>query len=148
MIIEYSEMDDVCESNGIAPKTWFGANGGEKSYYVLVWEWNYARQVIERDGLICFQVTVHCQDCYTCKERIAFVKQQLADQNVQCFWTHEPDNPSLYVTVGPPPEGVSAEAYLSHLLQWPVISKSRLEKGRSKRRKTKAGSRNRRHIVQ
>lgn len=148
MIFEYSEMDDAYD--GIAPKTWFAATGSEKSYNVIVWGWSRSRRVIERDGLVCFQVTVHNQEswCYTCKERLLFVTQQLSDHNVQCFWTHDPDDGSLYVTVGPPPQGISVEIYLSRLLQWPVIIESSLREGASKRRKkSKGGSQKSRHIV-
>jgi hypothetical protein len=109
--------------------------------------WTYPRQIIEKDGLVCFQVTVDGEGCSTCKERVAFVKQQLADQNVRCFWTLDPDNFLLYVTVGPPPHGVSVEDYLSRLLQWPVLTESSLEEWRSKQQKRKPRSRNRRHIV-
>ncbi len=144
-------MDEVYDSNGIVLKTWFAAKGSESknnSYYVIVWGWNYHRRIIERDGLISFQVTVHSHDCYNCKERVCFVKQQLADQSVQCFWTYESDDASLYVTVGPPPQHASVEMYLSFLLGLPVVRYSSPSQGRSKQRQTKAGSRNRRHIVQ
>jgi hypothetical protein len=145
------KMDDVYDSYGIVLKTWFAAKRSESkknSYYVVVWEWNYHRRIIERDGLISFQVTVHCRDgnCYTCRERVSFVNQQLVDQNVQCFWTHEPDDDSLYVTVRPPPQRPSADVYLSFLLGLPIARYSSLR--RRKQRQTKAGSRNRRHSVQ
>jgi len=140
-------MDDVYDD--IAPKPWFAATGSEKIYYVTVWGWSHSRRVIERDGLVCFQVTVHNQDswCYSCKERLLFVKQQLANGNIQYFWTHEPDDASLYITVGPPPQGVSVEIYLSGLLQWPLTMDGRPEKGRGKRRKIKGDSHKRHHIV-
>jgi hypothetical protein len=143
--------DDFYDSYGIVLKTWFAAKKSESkknSYSVIVWGWNDHRRIIERDGLISFQVTVHSQDrdCYTCKERVCFVKQQLADQNVQCFWTYESDDASLYVTVAPPPQRPSAETYLSFLLGLPVVRYS--SRCSSKQRQTKAGSRNRRHIVQ
>jgi hypothetical protein len=100
-------MDEVYDRYGIVLKTWFAeaSEFRKNSYSVIVWGWNYHRRIIERDGLISFQVTVHGQDCdcYTCKWRVCFVKQQLADQNVQCFWTCESDDASLYVTVGSPP---------------------------------------------
>jgi hypothetical protein len=116
-------MDDTYNSNGIALKTWFATS------------------------LICFQVAVHHPDsCFTCKDRVSFVKEKLVIQNVQCFWTRQPDDGTLYVTVGPPPDGLSVEKYLSFLLDGPVIMESRSEEGRSKRKKS--GSRNRRHIAQ
>jgi hypothetical protein len=145
-------MDDDYDSYyGIAVKTWFGPKGNEKnSRYVNVCGWHYGRWIIERDGLISFQVTVHSQEhhCYSCKDRIGFVKQQLADQNVQCFWTCEPDDGSLYVTVGPPPPGTSAEMYLSCVLGLPVQMYSSSTQRARKQRKKKAGSRKRRHILQ
>jgi hypothetical protein len=89
-------MDEVYDRYGIVLKTWFAeaSEFRKNSYSVIVWGWNYHRRIIERDGLISFQVTVHGQDCdcYTCKWRVCFVKQQLADQNVQCFWTCESDD--------------------------------------------------------
>jgi hypothetical protein len=146
-------MDDIYDSYGIVLKTWFAAKKSESknhSYYVRVWGWDHQRRIIERDGLICFQVTVHSQerDCYTCKERVSFIKQQLADQNVECFWTSESDDASLYVTVGPPPVRASTETYLSFLLGLPVVRCGSRSKGPSKHRQTKAGSRNRRQIIQ
>jgi hypothetical protein len=146
-------MDDDYDSYGIAIKTWFAAKGDEShknSYYVRVEGWHYDRRIIKRDGLISLQVTVHCQDrcCYTCKERVCFVQQQLANHNVQCFWTCEPENGSLYVTVGPPPPGTSAEIYLMLLLELGVIRCTSLKKAPTKQRKAKGGSRKRRHIIQ
>lgn len=143
------EMDDTYDTNGIALKPWFAIKPNENIYYLTVLGWSYPRRVIERDRLVCFQVTVHRQDscCFTCTERVCFVKEQLAVHNVQCFWTREPKDGSLYVTVGPPPDSLSVEKYLSFLLKWPIIMDSRPEEGRSKRRK-KGGSRNRRYIVQ
>lgn len=144
-------MDDDYDSYyGIAVKSWFGAKGTESnSYYVIVENWHYDRRIIERDGLISFQVTVHCEDsyCYTCKDRVRFVQQQLAAQNVQCFWTYEPDEASLYVTVGPPPKRTSAEMYLMLLLELGIMRCTSLKKP-SKQPKTKGGSRKRRHILQ
>ncbi len=113
-------MDDVYDSYGIAAKLWL-ATTNENSYHVTVCGWSHLRRVIERDGLICFQVTVDSQGCSTCQERVSFVKQQLVNHNVRCFWTLEPDDFSLYVTVGPLPEGLSVVDYLSFILQWPVI---------------------------
>ena len=143
-------MDDDDESYyGIEVKAWCGAKGTESnSYYVIVENWHYDRRIIERDGLISLQVTVHCEDrcCYTCKQRVHFVQQQLANQNVQCFWTYEPEDASLYVTVGPPPERTSAEIYLMLLLQLAIIRRTSLKRP-TKRPKMKTGSRKRRRIV-
>jgi hypothetical protein len=83
-MVSTMKMDDIYESYGIVPKTWFAAKGSESknnSYYVMVWGWSDRRRIIKRDGLISFQVTVHSQRCYTCAERICFVKQQLTDRN-------------------------------------------------------------------
>src|SRR5215207_2131157 len=133
-------MDDDYDSYyGIAVKRWFGAKRTESnSYYVIVENWHYDRRIIERDGLISFQVTVHCEDsyCYTCKDRVRFVQQQLAAQKVQCFWTYEPDEASLYVTVGPPPKRTSAEMYLMLLLELGIMRCTSLKKP-SKQPKTK-----------
>jgi hypothetical protein len=144
-------MDDDYERNGITLKPWFAAKESESmenSYYVTVWGWYYDRRVIERDGLICFQVTVHSQEehCWSCEQRVSFVKQQLAKQNIQCFWTQEPGSPSLYVTVVPP-QGTSAEKYLTFILDWPLIMASSWRQAHSKQPQTKARSRKRRHIV-
>ena len=145
-------MDDVYDRYGIVLKTWFAEESEPRknSYSVIVWGWKYHRRIIERDGLISFQVTVHSQDdcnCYTCKWRIRFVKQQLADQNVQCFWTYESDDASLYVTVGSPPQNPSVETYLSILLGLPIERCSSPRQRSSKKRQTKARSRNS-YIVQ
>jgi hypothetical protein len=123
-------MDDFYDSYGIVLKTWFAEKGSESIYNVLVSGWSDLRRIIERDGLISFQVTVHSQDrdCFTCKERVRFVKQQLADRNVQCFWTCDSDDDTLYVTVGPPPPRTSAERYLSRLLILPMIRYGRPRK--------------------
>jgi hypothetical protein len=141
--------DDYDSYYGIAVKPWFATMGTEsKSYYVIVETWHYDRRIIERDGLISLQVTVHCEDshCYTCKQRVRFVQQQLANQNVQCFWTYEPEDASLYVTVGPPPKRTSAEIYLMLLLELGIIRCTSLKEP-TKQRKTKTGSRKRRRIV-
>jgi hypothetical protein len=117
-------MDDVYDTYGIVLKTWFAEEGSESSYNVLVSGWSDLRRIIEKDGLISFQVTVHSQDrnCYTCKERVRFVKQRLADRNVQCFWTCDSDDDTLYVTIGPPPpQRPSPQMYLTFLLGLPVI---------------------------
>ena len=144
-------MDDDYESYyGIEVKTWCGAKGTESnSYYVIVEGWRDERRIIKRDGLISFQVTVHPEDsyCYTCKDRVRFVQQQLADRNVQCFWTCEPDDASLYVTVGPPPKRTSAEMYLMLLLELAIMRCTSLKKARTKQPKTKGGSPKRRHIL-
>ena len=106
--------DDFYDRYGIVLRTSFAAVQSEPIYNVLVWGWGNQRRIIERDGLISFQVTVH-SDCCTCGQRVRFVKQQLADENVPCFWTYEAG--SLYITVGPPPpQRPSAEMYLSFLL--------------------------------
>jgi hypothetical protein len=146
-------MDDVYHRYGIVLKTWFasGSESTENSYHVLVCGWNYHRWIMERDGLISFQVTVHGQDrdCYSCKERVQFVKQQLADQNVECFWTTERDyEDCLFVTVGPKPPCTSVEIYLSRLLGLPMIRDRTPRKKPSKQRQIKAAGRNNRHIVQ
>jgi hypothetical protein len=108
--------------NGITPKTWAGVAGGENRYYVTGLGWTHRRRVIERDGLICFQVTVGPErSCTTCAKRVSFLKQQLANQNIQHFWTCEPDDDSPYVTVRPPHPSVSSDKYLSFLLEWPVV---------------------------
>jgi len=146
-------MDDVYDRYGIVLKTWCAAEEGESrknSYSVIVWGWNYHRRIIERDGLISFQVTVHSPhdcNCYTCEWRVRFVTQQLADQNVQCFWTYESDDDSLYVTVGSPPQRLSPETYLSILLGLLIERCSSPRQQPTKKRKTKARSRTNRHIV-
>ena len=147
-------MDNVYDSYGIVLKPWFAAKGSESktnSYYVMVWGWSKLRRIIKRDGLISFQVTVHHKEnrvCYTCAERICFVKQQLVDQNVQCFWTTEPDYEDfLFVTVGPNPPRTSVERYLSRLLRLPMIRYRMSRKNPSKQRQTKAAGRNNRHIT-
>jgi hypothetical protein len=144
-------MADAYDNDyGIELKTWSAAKNGESnknSYYVRVWVWSHLRRVIERDGLISLQVTLHQEDrgCYTCKERVIYVKEVLAEQNVPCFWTREPDDGCLYVTVGPLPQHTSVEKYLSFLLVLPINRYTSQEKGR---RQTKGSSRKRRHVVQ
>jgi hypothetical protein len=147
-------MDHVYDRYGIVPKPWFAAKGSESknnSYYVMVWGWSRLRRIIKRDGLISFQVTVHHREnrvCDTCAERIRFVKQQLADQNVACFWTAEPDYEDfLFVTVGPKPPRTSVERYLSRLI-FPMIRYRTPRKNPSKQLQTEAAGRNNRHIVQ
>ena len=146
------EMDNPYDAYGIVLKTWFAPKENESrenSYEVYVSGWSHSRRLIERDGLVSFQVTVHSQErnCYTCKERVCFIKEQLANQNVQCFWTYEPDDASLYVTVGPPsPElrrypRLTPELYLSFLLGQIIYRPSQ---SRIKQRKPKARSRKRR----
>jgi hypothetical protein len=142
-------MDNVHDSYGIVLKPWFAAKGCESknnSYYVRVLEWSRLRRIIERDGLISFQVTV-CP-CYTGKTRVSYVKQELADQNIQCFWTYESDDDSLYITVGRWPPRTSVERYLSRLLILPMIRYRTPRPNPSKERQTKADSRNNRRIVQ
>jgi hypothetical protein len=126
--MEYTEteIEDVYDRYGIAYdrygitiKNGFAATAGEstKSYHVSVRGWNYERRIIERDGLISLQVTVHgpsCQGCYG--RRVFFVQALLAVKKVQCFWTREPDDDSLYslyVTVGPAPPHMTTQMYLS-----------------------------------
>ena len=126
-------MDDIYDRYGIVLKTWAAVKGSESEeniYNVTVCGWSYLRRIIERDGLISFQVTVHGQDrdCYSCKERVQFVKQQLADRHVQCFWTCDSDDDTLYVTVGPRPPRTSVERYLSCLLILPMIRYGRPRK--------------------
>jgi hypothetical protein len=145
-------MDDAYDSYGITLKPWFVAKGTkskQKSYNVIVVGWKEQRRVIETDGLISFQVTVHRPErcCWTCKERVSFVKQELADYNVQCFWTCDPDDGSLYVTVGPaPPQRPSADTYLSFILGLPVLAYSRRRRPR-KQRQAKVASRKCHRIV-
>jgi hypothetical protein len=142
-------MEDDYESHyGIVVKTGFGAKLSDKnSRYVRVSGWRNDRRIIERDGLISFQVTVHSSWCPQCELRFWFVQQQLIGQSVRCFWTCEPDDGSLYVTVGPPPRGTSAEMYLSRILRLPVQMYSSPTQRVSKQRKKKTGSRKRRHIL-
>jgi hypothetical protein len=148
-------MNNPYDIYGIVLKTWSAKENEsrENSYRVEVSGWYHSRRLIERDDLISFQVTVDSHDCYTCKERICFVKEQLDQQNVQCFWTYE--DASLYVTVGPPPPELriflesrlcpglplSPEWYLSFLLGLIIYRPSQ---SRIKQRKTKARSRKRR----
>ena len=95
----------------------------EPSYSVSVLGWQELRRVIFRDGLISFQVTLFRHDyCSTCRERVRFIVQQLVDRNVQCFWTCEPDDGSLYVTFRPPNKRMSLKRYLSMLLGLPIRS--------------------------
>jgi hypothetical protein len=51
-----------------------------------------------------------------------------------------------YITVGPPPQGVSVEIYLSGLLQWPLTMDGRPEKAVATA-KNKGDSHKRHHIV-
>ena len=134
---------------GIELKTWFGASEPERNCYRIdVMGWHYSRRVIERDGLISLQVTIHHEDhgCFTCKGRISEVKELLACRNAPCFWTREPDDGYLYVTVGPPRQPTSLEEYLTFLLLSPVrVWYMGKEESPRKRQQTK---RKRRHIVQ
>ena len=146
-------MADAYDNNyGIELKPWFAANSESErnSYCAEVFGWQYGRRVIERDGLLSLQVTIHHEDhgCFTCKERISYVKELLAEQNVPCFWTREPDDSYLYVTVGPLPQHTSVEKYLTFLLLLPVHIYRSQETGRGKRRQTKGSSRKQRRIVQ
>jgi hypothetical protein len=142
-------MDYDYDSNEIALKTWFDGKDSEsgKTRYVTVIPWNYGRRLIERDGLISLQVTVHRDDrtCWSCKDRISYVKERLAEDNIPCFWTREPDDGCLYVTVGPLPQHTSVEKYLSFLLVLPVHIHPSLEKSPESPRQTKG---RRRRVVQ
>jgi hypothetical protein len=157
-------MDDAYDSYGITVKTWSYSKvveSIEKSYDVMVWavevrkdqgvmvSWMNPRRVIERDGLISLQVTIHRSTSCACKRRVEFVKQWLADQNVQCFWTQEPDDDdSLYVTVGPRPPHMSTRSFLFKSLGLFVRPYSSPKQVSTTNRRTKAGRRNRRHSVQ
>ena len=138
-----TEMDDLYDSKGVVRNTW-AASKGDRTSCVIVDGWGALRWIIERGGLICFQVTAHI-NCGTCDARVDFVKQRLADQKVPCFWTS--DEYFLYVTVGPRPPGTSPEAYLSSLLGLRVLNYPIDEpRVRKKRRQTKGGSRCRRAV--
>jgi hypothetical protein len=119
--MDYPEMDDAYESYGITVKAWFAECTNSYFAPVFAWDerrqelWNYERRIIARDGLVSLQVTVHHDTCWTCRYRVLLVKQLIADQNVQCFWTREPDDVSLYVTVGPLPPGMPPSRYLTSL---------------------------------
>jgi hypothetical protein len=106
---------------GIELKTWLAASESERnSYHVWVWPWNHERRVIERDGLVSLQVTI-CHEgpaCWTCKDRVSEVNGVLT--NVPCFWTREPDDSCLYVTVGPLPPNTPALKYLTSILILPL----------------------------
>ena len=91
--------DSVYTEYGIELKTWFAENtSGRITYLVSAWPWHYERRIIERDGLVSFQVTIHLEKsaCWTCKERVAYVTEQLAEANGSHFWTREADNCCLY----------------------------------------------------
>jgi hypothetical protein len=126
-----------------------GKRTGGDRYEVIVSGWSNRRRVIERDGLVCFQVMVHKYGCYTCSERVLFVQEQLDDQNVQYFWTDE--DGLMYVTVGPPPPellghpGLSPEWYLSFLLGLVIY---RPNQSPTEQRQTKARSRKPRKDLQ
>src|SRR5919197_704943 len=48
---------------GIELKTWFAENtSGRITYLVSAWPWHCERRIIERDGLVSFQVTIHHED--------------------------------------------------------------------------------------
>ena len=110
---------------GIELKAWSDGKDSEfekRYYYATIYPWSYNRRIIERDGLISLQVTVHPDDrgCWNCKDRIAYTTRRFAEENVRHFWTREPDDGFLYVTVGPLPPHRSVEDYLTVLLVLPV----------------------------
>jgi hypothetical protein len=152
------EIEDAYDKYGITVKNGFAATASEstKSYHVSVRGWNYERRIIERDGLISFQVTVHgpsCQGCYG--RRVFFVQALLAVKKVQCFWTREPDDGSLYVTVGPAPPHMTTQMYLAELGLFVSPHSTDLQGSdnvpkqvHSKKRRTKACRPKRRHTVQ
>jgi hypothetical protein len=119
--MEYSEPDD--DRFEISVTTWVAETGGEttNSCYARVFGWDdnrgglwyYARKIIVRDGLVSLQVTVHKNSCFGCRLRVELIKKLIADQNIQCFWTREPNDGSLYVTVGPLPPGMPPSKYLT-----------------------------------
>lgn len=96
----------------------------ERSYMVNVLGWCYRRKIIFRDGLISFQVTVCGDSCWTCKERVRFVKERIDELNagdvnspllpIQSFWTYESGD--SYITFSPPRQPMSGKTYLSILL--------------------------------
>ena len=107
--------------------------------------WSHSWRVIERDGPISLPLTVHHEDraCWTCKERISYLRELLAEQHVPCFWTREPDDDYLYVTVGPLPQDTSVEKYLWFLLLLPIEiyqPQTPRGKGSKHRRQTKSRS--------
>jgi hypothetical protein len=122
-------MDNVYDDYGVVLKPWFAAQGSESknSYHVNVLGWRYPRRIMFRDGLISFQVTVCGNSCWTCKERVCFVKERVDELNavdlsqvkskllpVQSFWTYEFG--SFYITFSPPRKHMSGKMYLSLLL--------------------------------
>jgi hypothetical protein len=157
--MEYTEteIEDAYDSYGITVKNGFAATAGEstKSYHVSVHGWNYQRRIIERDGLISFQVIVHSSRCLGCYRRVFFVQTLLAVKKVQCFWTREPDDSSLYVTVGPAPPHMTTQMYLAELGLFVFPHSTDLQGSdnvpkqvHSQKRRTKARRPNRRHTVQ
>jgi hypothetical protein len=113
--------DDVF---GIRITTWVKGCQLTSSYYARVWGWgdtlsgmwHYERRISVIDGLVSLQVTVHGNSiCFGCKWRVDLVKHIIADQNVHCFWTRDPNDGSLHVTVGPLPPGMSPFEYLNSL---------------------------------
>jgi hypothetical protein len=108
---------------GIVITTWVKGWQLTNSYYARVFGldetlsgmWYYERRISVIDGLVSLQVTVHGGDCYTCKRRVELVKHLIADQNVRCFWTRDPNDGSLHVIVGPLPPGMSPREYLNSL---------------------------------
>jgi hypothetical protein len=52
-----------------------------RSYMVNVLGWRYRRRISFKDGLISFQVTVCVDSCWTCKQRVRFVKERIDELN-------------------------------------------------------------------
>jgi hypothetical protein len=65
---------------------------------------------------------------------------------LKCFWTCEPNDGSLYVTVRPPDRHTSVAMYLTLLLELPVVD-ARAVEARSNQQRTKRSSRKRRHTI-
>jgi hypothetical protein len=172
--MEYTEteIEGAYDSYGITVKTWF-TEKATTSYYVWVFEfggepvflcrWSNPRTIEKRDGLISFQVTVHSHRCWTCEHRVRFIQQQIAAQNLQCFWSREPGG-SLYVTVRPPPPRMSkrscgygqstraefraTQSFLLALGLFVSPYRRSPKQSHSKRQRTKAHRPKRRHTVQ
>jgi hypothetical protein len=121
MVMQRSGAED--DIFGITITTWVKEWQLTNSYYarvrgwgdVLSGMWYYKRRISVIDGLVALQVTVHGGACYGCRRRVELVKHLTADQNVQCFWTRDPNDGSLHVTVGPLPPGMSPFEHLNSL---------------------------------
>jgi hypothetical protein len=87
--------------------------------------------VIFRDGLISFQVTVCTPVCPTCISRVAFVLEQLAQQDIQHFWTYESD--LWYITFHPPTKTISGKKFLSRVLRLTMETSPRINAMRAHR---------------